>query len=299
MQLVLHDPNQGPFLSKVLRFAIEEEILSSSEISAIKNKGVLMSLKLADKFYNKHKMHLLEQASQDVIGIASLGLMTMANHDQIKAILLLKKGDGLVKSFQKGWTMLATVSKYRLMNTKSVYGEVEKRLLNQISSPADTDEWDGWNAYQSALQEHLSQQAAEAIQSLYFTNSSYDPVECRSLEEMFSEALIYQIFFGSNTKVKEDLKKKISNIRFEPLWFSEDFVQETKNRMLVSLPEQLQQTLNEDLNAKFNTAIIRTLKFAQKYQQQLIAGASPEKLERLEHKEGMAGLLGWPLYLYL
>ncbi|MBE8168045.1 MAG: hypothetical protein HAW66_06735, partial [Shewanella sp.] len=104
---------------------------------------------------------------------------------------------------------------------------------------------------------------------------------------------------GGKSKVKEDLKKKISGITFEPQWFTDEFVQESKDRMLISLPEQLQQTLIEDLNVKFNFAIIRTLKFAQKYQQQMIDGASPEKLERLEHKEGMVGLLGWPLYHYL
>ena len=32
-----------------------------------------MSLKFADKYYNKYKMHLLEQAAHDVIGVVSLG----------------------------------------------------------------------------------------------------------------------------------------------------------------------------------------------------------------------------------
>ncbi|MGL4474322.1 MAG: cold adaptation protein AtcC, partial [Shewanella sp.] len=52
-----------------------------------------------------------------------------------------------------------------------------------------------------------------------------------------------------------------------------------------------------DLGKHFNAGILRTLQFAQHYRTLLLADASPEKLERFEYKEGLHGLLGWPVYL--
>ncbi|MBM7070705.1 hypothetical protein JQC92_01435 [Shewanella sp. 202IG2-18] len=299
MQIVLRDPNQGPFLLKTLKFAAEEEILSETELADIKKKAILMSLKLADKFYNKYKMHLLEQAAQDVIGVASLGLMALANQDQVKAILLLKKPDGLVKSFQRGWTMLATVSKYKLINIKSVYGEVEQRLLETISCPADHDEWTGWDIYQDALKEHHKEQAAEAVKSLFFFNPVYDPIECLSIEEMFAEAIVYRVLCGGQAKVKKGLKKRLPEIEFESVWLKEDFIKELIERNLETLPEQLQETIRTDLNRHFASSIVKTIKFAQKYREEMIKDATPEKLERMEHKQGMIGLIGWPIDPFL
>ena len=299
MQIVLRDPNQGPFLLKALRFAAEEEILSETELADIKNKAVLMSLKLADKFYNKYKMHLLEQASQDVIGVASLGLMSLAKQDQVKAILLLKKPDGLVKSFQKGWTMLATVSKYKLINAKSVYGEVDQRLMETVSCPADNDEWSGWDIYHDALTEHQKEQAAEAVKSLFFFNPVYDPIECQSIEEMFAEAIVYRLFMGAQAKVKKGLKKKLLEVEFQDKWLEADFIRELIDRNLESLPDQLQETIRADLNRHFATSVVKTVKFAQKYREELAKGATPEKLERLEYKQGMVGLIGWPIDPFL
>ncbi|RLV61178.1 hypothetical protein D5018_02670 [Parashewanella curva] len=300
MQIVLRDLDQAPFLSKVLNFAKEEEIFSEEDIAQIKHKGVLMSLKLADKFYNKYKMHLLEQASQDVIGVASLGLAALTSHDQVKAMLLLKKPDGLVKSFQKGWSMLTVVSKYRLLHSKSVYGDVEQRLLESISAPADTDEWNGWDNYQDALKEHQGYQAAEAVKAMFFNNPVFDPIECETLEEMFAESLIYRLFFGANAKVKEDLKKRITDVNFNDEWLEPEFIVDLMDKNLAILPEQLQQSVLGELNKSFVPSIIKTIKFAKKYQKHVIEGATPEKLERIEHKEGMAGvILGWPLYLLL
>ncbi len=295
MQIVLRDPNQGPFLLKALRFAAEEEILSATELADIKNKAVLMSLKLSDKFYNKYKIHLLEQASQDVIGVASLGLMSLAQQDQIKAILLLKKPDGLIKSFQKGWTMLATVSKYKLVNSRSIYAEVDQRLMETVSCPADNDEWAGWDVYQDALSEHQKEQAAEAVKGLFFLDPLYDPIECQSIEDMFAEALIYRLLIGSQAKVRKGLKKKLTQVEFEAKWFEETFITELIDRNLESLPEQLQETIRNDLNRHFASSIVRTMKFAQKYTDELLKGATPEKLERMEHKQGMIGLIGWPI----
>ena len=85
MQLVIRDANQGPFLTQVLRFGRDNERLTEQQLAAIKGKAVLMSLKFADKYYNKYKMHLLEQAAHDVIGVVSLGLQELSARDPAKA----------------------------------------------------------------------------------------------------------------------------------------------------------------------------------------------------------------------
>lgn len=82
MQLVIRDANQGPFLTQVLRFGRDNERLTEQQLAAIKGKAVLMSLKFADKYYNKYKMHLLEQAAHDVIGVVSLGLQELSARDR-------------------------------------------------------------------------------------------------------------------------------------------------------------------------------------------------------------------------
>ncbi|MGL4475151.1 MAG: cold adaptation protein AtcC, partial [Shewanella sp.] len=94
MQLVLRDPNQGPFLSKVIAYGRDEQLLSDEELAQIKAKAMLMSLKLADKFYNKYKMHLLEQAAFDVIGVVSLGLIALTERNESRALSLLQQNDG-------------------------------------------------------------------------------------------------------------------------------------------------------------------------------------------------------------
>ena len=53
MQLMLRDGSFGPFLSQVIRKAQAEETLSTEQLQQIKSKAVLMSLKFADKFYNR------------------------------------------------------------------------------------------------------------------------------------------------------------------------------------------------------------------------------------------------------
>ncbi len=114
MQLVIRDANQGPFLTQVLRFGRDNERLTEQQLAAIKGKAVLMSLKFADKYYNKYKMHLLEQAAHDVIGVVSLGLQELSARDPAKALALLQAGrphqavpEGLVDAHhrqpQTGW----------------------------------------------------------------------------------------------------------------------------------------------------------------------------------------------------
>ena len=95
MQLMLRDGSFGPFLTQVLTKAQADDKLSQAELQQIKSKAVLMSLKFADKFYNKYKMHLLEQAAYDVIGIVSLGLQELAHDDQQQALVPQLEGINL------------------------------------------------------------------------------------------------------------------------------------------------------------------------------------------------------------
>lgn len=211
MQLVLRDVDQGPYLSKVLIQGQADETLSGEQLSQIKSKAILMSLKLADKFYNKYKMHLLEQAAHDVIGVVSLGLMELSNQNQQQAIRLLITADGVVKCFQKGWSMLSTVSKHKLINGKSLYGDVDKFLLEQVSSPPDAEEWLGYEAYQDALLEHQRQQSIAALLTQFYAQSSYDPLDFLNLESVLAEAVLYRLLFDG-AKVRQDLKKRIGKI---------------------------------------------------------------------------------------
>ena len=70
MQLAIRNSNQGPFLTQVITYGLEQKRLTPEHLEQIKNKAVLMSLKFADKFYNKYKKELLEQAAQDNNGVA-------------------------------------------------------------------------------------------------------------------------------------------------------------------------------------------------------------------------------------
>ena len=156
MQLVVREQNQGPFFSQVLAYGQAEQLLTSVQLAEIKNKAVLMSLKFADKFYNKYKMHLLEQAAHDIIGVVSLGLSEMSGNDLAKALSLLNNADGVVKPFQKGWHMLSTsarkpaaANRYTAMLMSNccvifqahpmpkngmVYSNISKRWLNPIAA---------------------------------------------------------------------------------------------------------------------------------------------------------------------
>jgi hypothetical protein len=296
MQLVLRDVDQGPYLSKVLLQGQADESLSGEQLSQIKSKAMLMSLKLADKFYNKYKMHLLEQAAHDVIGVVSLGLMELSNQDQQQAIRLLTTADGVVKCFQKGWSMLSTVSKHKLANGKSLYGDVDKFLLEQVSSPPDAEEWQGFAAYQEALIEYQRQQSIAALMAQFYMQTQYDPLDFLNLESVLAEAVLYRMLFD-NAKVRQDLKKRIAKVTLLDDWFSLEHIELQTQRALAELPAELAETISKDLGKNFAPALLRTLNFAKSYRELLLDGASPERLERFEHKEGLIGLLGWPLYI--
>ncbi|MCB2382286.1 cold adaptation protein AtcC [Shewanella baltica] len=298
MQLVLRDVDQGPYLSKVLIQGQADETLSGEQLSQIKSKAILMSLKLADKFYNKYKMHLLEQAAHDVIGVVSLGLMELSNQNPQQAIRLLITADGVVKCFQKGWSMLSTVSKHKLVNGKSLYGDVDKFLLEQVSSPPDAEEWLGYEAYQDALLEHQRQQSIAALLAQFYAQSSYDPLDFLNLESVLAEAVLYRLLFDG-AKVRQDLKKRIGKITIKEEWFTREHIELETQKALAELPAELAETISKDLGKNFVPALLRTLHFAKSYRELLLSDASPERLERFEHKEGLVGLLGWPLYIVL
>lgn len=297
MQLMLRDGSSGPFLSQVLNNASAEEKLSAAELSQIKSKAVLMSLKFADKFYNKYKMHLLEQAACDVIGIVSLGLQQLSDNDNERALALLLAQDGVVKAFQKGWSMLATVSKKT--GKTSLYGDVAEQLLQSISTPPDAEDWDGYQQYQQALTEHRRGQAMQLLQQQFYARQQFDEFEHFSLEEVLAEVVFYRALSGGD-KVRQDLKKRLRSIELQPHWFNEAFFQLQTDITLAELPAANADAIRADLGQHFIPALLRTLHFAKAYQALLHSDASPEKLDAFEGKQGLTNpLLGWPQYLAL
>ena len=297
MQLMLRDGLHGPFLSQVINKALADEQLSAEALSQLKSKAVLMSLKFADKFYNKYKMHLLEQAAYDVIGIVSLGLKVLADDDHAKALSILQAPQGLVTPFQKGWTLLATVSKKSAKG--SLYGEVDATLLQQVSSPPDAEEWEGFQCYQRALTEHRHQQSMALLAQQFYARSQFDEFEHFSLEEVLAEVVFYRTLTGGD-KVRQDFKKRLRSITLKAEWFNDSFFASQTEATLALLPKENADTIRQDLGAHFVPSLSRTLKFARDYQQLQLKDASPEKLDAFEGKQGLDNpLLGWPHYIDL
>ena len=296
MQLAIRHSNQGPFLTQVINYGLEQKRLTADHLEQIKNKAVLMSLKFADKFYNKYKMELLEQAAQDIIGVASLGLAELSQQDLEKALIVLTSPEGVVKPFQKGWSMLSQVSLITAAN-KSLYGEVDAHLLNSISSAPNDEQWLGLRHYAQALERWQQDQAIITLKETFFYPSQHDDTEYFSLESMLAEALIYRICC-KGAKVKPDLKYKLKNIDLQETWFTEAFLQTQLHNTLSLLPSELAAAIRADLGKNFIKQIINTLKFAQRYQKLAIENASPEKRDAFEYKQSMLHpLLGWPQYI--
>ena len=296
MQIVLRDQEQGPFLSKVLSFGKEQQLLSNEEVAALKAKAVLMSLKFADKFYNKYKMHLLEQAAHDVVGVVSLGLAELSDHDPARALTLLQGADGVMKPFQKGWSMLVTVSP-KQQSRKSLFGDVDEQLLHEISSPPDAEEWHGWQLYQNALLESNRRNAIHLLKQQFFQQQQVDPFEHFSLEGMLAEVVIYRVVCG-HSKVKQDLKQRIRQTDMQERWFNTDYLLLQTEAALAELPTGIADAIRADIGQNFAPAMLKTLQFAAKYREKALAQASPEQLDAFEHKQGMLNpLLGWPQYI--
>jgi hypothetical protein len=298
MQLVIRDVNQGPFLSQVLRFGRESEHLSEQQLGQIKGKAMLMSLKFADKYYNKYKMHLLEQAAHDVIGVVSLGLLELSQRDLTRALALLQAPEGPIKPFQKGWSMLISVSA-KQPGSNSLYGDVDARLLDKISSPPDVEEWQGWQEYEKALAEHNKARLMSLIDQHFFACENDHP----TMEDKLAEALLYRILCGNGSgaaklKVKQDLKRKLAReIELNEEWYDTDYLAAQLERLLAELPGELIAGLRQELSKGFIPNLLHTLGFVRQYQQLQQENASPEKLDNIEMRAGLKHpLLGWPLY---
>lgn len=298
MQLVIRDVNQGPFLTQVLRFGRENERLSDQQLAAIKGKAGLMSLKFADKYYNKYKMHLLEQAAHDVIGVVSLGLQELSQRDLAKALALLQAPEGPIKPFQKGWSMLISVSS-KQPGSNSLYGEVDARLLDKISSPPDVEEWQGWQEYEKAQAEHHKIRLMSLIDQHFFACDNDHP----TMEDKLAEALLYRILCGNGSgaaplKVKPDLKRKLAReIELKEEWYDTDYLATQLTLLLAELPGELITGLRQELSKGFVPNLLHTLGFVRQYQLLQKEHASPEKLDNVEMRAGLRHpLLGWPLY---
>ena len=297
MQLAIREANEGPFLTQVLRFGAERELLSAQQLAAIKGKAVLMSLKFADKYYNKYKMHLLEQAAHDVIGVVSLGLQELSGRDTARALALLQASEGPIKPFQKGWSMLISVSPRQTGN--SLYGDVDARLLDKISSPPDVEEWQGWQEYEKALTEHNKVRLMGLIDQHFFASESDHP----TMEDKLAEALLYRILCGKGSgaaplKVKQDLKRRLAReIELDEAWYDTAHLTTQLALMLAELPADMAAALRQELSPGFVPNLLHTLGFVRQYQQLQRDNASPEKLDNIEMRAGLRHpLLGWPLY---
>ncbi|MBP8281604.1 MAG: hypothetical protein KAX43_12815, partial [Aeromonas sp.] len=260
-------------------------------------KAVLMSLKFADKYYNKYKMHLLEQAAHDVIGVVSLGLQELSARDPAKALALLQAPEGPIKPFQKGWSMLISVSPKQTGN--SLYGDVDARLLDKISSPPDVEEWQGWQEYEKALTEHNKVRLMGLIDQHFFACESDHP----TMEDKLAEALLYRILCGKGSgaaplKVKQDLKRRLAReIELDEAWYDTAHLTTQLALMLAELPADMAAALRQELSPGFVPNLLHTLGFVRQYQQQQRENASPEKLDNIEMRAGLRHpLLGWPLY---
>lgn len=298
MQLIIREAQQGPFLSQVIRQAQANELLTTEQLVQLKSKAVLMSLKFADKFYNKYKMHLLEQAAHDVVGITSLGLLALSEQDQHKALQVLQAPEGIVRPFQKGWSMLTAVSR-KAAGKASLYGDVDEQLLAQISSPADAEDWPGWQAYQQALTEHHRFHAMQLLRQQFYQRQVFDEFEHFSLEEVLAEIILYRTI-TSGDKTKQDFRQRLRQATLNELWFTEHYIVLQIETVLSALPTENATAIREDLGGHFVPALLRTLHFCRDYKKLQQQDASPEKLDTFEHKHGLQSpLLGWPHYLEL
>jgi hypothetical protein len=296
MQLVLRRSTQGPFLTQVIAYGLDQKRLTPEHLEQIKSKAILMSLKFADKFYNKYKMDLLEQAAQDIIGVVSLGLAELSKQDIDTALSVLTAPESIVKPFQKGWSMLSQVSLISATQ-KSLYGDVDAHLLANISSAPYEDQWLGLRHYEQALQRWQQEQAMNTLKATFFYANQQDETEYFGLESMLAEALIYRICCAG-AKVKPDLKHKLKNIELQDAWLDEAFLQTELQNTLRLLPAELAAAIRADLGPHFIQQIINTLRFARRYQTLLAENASPEKRDTFEYKQSMLHpLLGWPQYI--
>lgn len=293
MQLVIRDGGDPPFLTQAMRQLQRGPALDANQWQQLKHKAALMSLKFADKFYNQYKLHLLEQASYDVIGISSLGLLELSQQDATRAAGLLRQPDGLMKAFQKGWSMLTHI-KLAQDGKPSLYGEVDAKLLNALSCPPDADDWQGWQLYQAAKQQWGQQQALLSLKQRFFADTSWDPHEFFNVEDMLAQILVYRLCCP-NERVRGDLKRRLRGCQPLAEWQQPAFLTQKIAETLQPLSPDLQQLIQAQLGESFVDSLAKTLAFAVQYQQMILDGISPEKRQDFEFRASKQHpLLGWP-----
>ena len=193
--------------------------------------------------------------------------------------------------------MLISVSPKQTGN--SLYGDVDARLLDKISSPPDVEEWQGWQEYEKALTEHNKVRLMGLIDQHFFACESDHP----TMEDKLAEALLYRILCGKGSgaaplKVKQDLKRRLAReIELDEAWYDTAHLTTQLALMLAELPADMAAALRQELSPGFVPNLLHTLGFVRQYQQQQRENASPEKLDNFEMRAGLRHpLLGWPLY---
>jgi hypothetical protein len=296
MQLAIRDSHQGPFLTQVIHYGLAQQRLSAQQLEQIKSKAVLMSLKFADKFYNKYKMDLLERAAEDIIGVASLGLSELSHNNMDAALTLLTSPENIVKPFQKGWSLLSQVSIINA-NQKSLYVDVDAQLLQQVSSSPYVDQWQGLHHFKQAQSRFLQHQAVAVLKSTFFVGAAFEDGEYFGIEAMFAEAIIYRLCC-QGAKVRQDLKHKLKHIIIEDEWINEEVLLSSMKSALALLPSDVAAIVSEDLGAQFVPQLMATLKFAKQYKKLLDDNTTPERRDAFEFKQSLSHpLLGWPQYI--
>jgi len=171
--------------------------------------------------------------------------------------------------------------------------------LQDLSSPPDSEEWQGLALYQQARTDAFRRTAIKVVKQQFYSQNQLDPFEHFSVEDMLAEVVLYRLFTGGD-KVKADLKKRLRSIELKESWAEVTVLQMQTEQVIQLLPAGYAEAVRADLGDNFIAALQRTVNFAGKYQKLQAEQASPEKLDAFEHKHGMSQpLLGWPQYLDL
>lgn len=299
-EMVLWENNKPPFLTRVIALGRKEGLLSTEQLTALKGRAALMTVKFADKYYNQFKYHSLERAAQDIVGVSSIGLIALADHDEHKAVTLLKEPNGIVTAFQKGWTMLNKIWTSPF-GVSSIYQDVDERLLDIISTPADTDDWPGWQCYQT---EEFSYHRSQVVCTLWRT--FFDDVVLRNCgmqmqmsslynaEEVLAQVLVYYLVLGE-PRVTGALKHHVAFGVRAYQSISRDDIEFALAQLLERVPKPIAEVIRVDMTESFITQIQQTLQFCALYKEKVDAGLG--FMDMLSFEEDYLvchNLLGWP-----
>lgn len=299
-EVVLWENNKPPFLTRVIALSKKEGLLNSEELSTLKSRAAMMTVKFADKYYNQFKYHSLERAAQDIVGVSSIGLVALSNHDEKKAAALLQDPNGIVTAFQKGWTMLNKIWTSPF-GVSSIYQDVDERLLDQISTPAGADDWPGWQCYQT---EEFSYHRSQVVCTLWRT--FFDDIVLRNCniqmqmsslynaEEVLAQVLVYAIVLGE-PKVTGALKHHVAFGNRAYHDFSKADIEEKLGQLLSLLPAEISEVIRVDMTESFITQIQQTLQFCKLYKENVDKGLSFVNMLDFEEDYLVChNLLGWP-----